>query len=79
MGIHDNFFQLGGHSLLATQVISWVISTFHVELPLRSMFQSPTVADMALAVSQTQAKAADPTDIERLLTELEALSTEQPM
>ena len=77
VGIYDNFFELGGHSLLATQVISRVISTFHVELPLRSIFQSPTVAEMALAITQSQAKGAKPEDIERMLAELEALSAEQ--
>ncbi|HEY0735279.1 MAG TPA: amino acid adenylation domain-containing protein, partial [Herpetosiphonaceae bacterium] len=42
-----NFFELGGHSLLATRVIAQVRSAFQVELPLTSLFESPTVADMA--------------------------------
>jgi amino acid adenylation domain-containing protein len=47
VSIHDNFFELGGHSLLGTQVISRLCEAFQVELPLRSLFESPTVASMA--------------------------------
>ncbi|MEA5505979.1 amino acid adenylation domain-containing protein [Halotia wernerae UHCC 0503] len=47
LGIHDNFFDLGGHSLLATQVISQVRKAFGLEIPLRDLFASPTVAELA--------------------------------
>ncbi|MFD2170714.1 amino acid adenylation domain-containing protein [Tumebacillus lipolyticus] len=55
IGVHDNFFERGGHSLLATQVISRIEEAFGVDVPLRHLFELPTVAALAEQVQALQA------------------------
>ncbi len=54
IGVEDNFFSVGGHSLLATQVISRVRQRFEIELPLRVMFEAPTIAELSIAIKRVQ-------------------------
>lgn len=67
VGIHDNFFELGGHSLLGTQVISQLRQIFQVEIPLRRLFEAPTVAELAKQIETAmQSKAELKSPMERI-------------
>jgi amino acid adenylation domain-containing protein len=62
IGIHDSFFDLGGHSLLATQVVSRVNRSFRLKLPIRSLFEAPSIAELA---SYMIANQSQPGQIEK--------------
>jgi acyl transferase domain-containing protein len=73
LGIHDNFFELGGHSLLAIRLISRLREGFQVEVSLTNLFQSPTVAGLAVAIVQAQARQFDNDLLAQVLAELEEI------
>ncbi|MBZ5622000.1 MAG: amino acid adenylation domain-containing protein [Acidobacteriia bacterium] len=60
IGVLDNFFELGGHSLMAAQVIARVRKYVGVEVPVRSLFEEPTVAALASAVARARTDGATP-------------------
>lgn len=78
VGIFDNFFDLGGHSLLATQVISRVRDLFQVEqLPLRRVFETPTVAGLVEAVVEIWGSIEIVDEVAQTVYDLQQLSSRQ--
>jgi surfactin family lipopeptide synthetase A len=71
VGIHDNFFELGGHSLLATRVVTRVQARIGVEVPLRVMFDCPTLAEFALAIVAKQAAETGESALNIVIAKLE--------
>jgi len=82
IGVNDNYFELGGHSLLAIQITSRLHDRFHVKLAVQTLFESPTVAELAKQIEQELAATGEDEDedeeqLENLLAQLEQLSDEE--
>ena len=76
VGVHDSFFELGGHSLAATRVVSQVIKRFQLAMPLRKLFESPTIVRMAQVIEESHDEKITSDELERCLSEIEAMAEE---
>ena len=72
VGIHDNFFELGGHSLLLTRLTTRIRDKFAVEVPMRILFDAPTIEGISVAIASQLMDQTDDADIAALLEELSA-------
>jgi amino acid adenylation domain-containing protein len=77
IGVHDNFFDLGGHSLLATQVVARINKQFHLAVPLRALFEWPTIVALATLIAEQQKQVVSVEALDPLLSDIEAMSEEE--
>jgi hypothetical protein len=78
VGVNDNFFALGGHSLLATQVAARINEAMKIQLLVRHVFESPTVAEMAQYIEGLkESPEANPEQITEVFDLIESLSDEE--
>ena len=76
LGIHDNFFDLGGDSLRATRVVVRLLKELKIEVPLRILFQEPTIGELAAKIEAGQGKLEDP-ELALLLDRIETLTDDE--
>jgi amino acid adenylation domain-containing protein len=77
VGRQDHFFELGGHSLLVMQLVNRIRKQFHVDVPLRTLFDRPVLSDLAESIVGIQGEVFLGDDLERMQSELGALSVEE--
>jgi len=74
LGVHDNFFEIGGHSLKAMQIISQIRQQLGLDLPVRSVFTAPTVAELAVVMVAHLAQETDDETLFETLAEVNSCS-----
>jgi acyl carrier protein len=74
VGIHDNFQDLGGHSLLAFQLVSRLRDVFQLELPLSSVFESPTISELAILITHKLTEQREQEEVNKILAEIEQMA-----
>jgi NAD(P)-dependent dehydrogenase (short-subunit alcohol dehydrogenase family) len=77
IGIHDNFVELGGHSLLGTQLITRLRDMFQVDISLRTLFEEPTVARLAVVIVQKKAELTDDVLLLQAIENVECLTDDE--
>ena len=77
VGVHDDFLESGGNSLMAFQLVSRVRDVFHIDLPLSSVFEAPTIAEQATAIAHSMVQHESSADLEKILTQIAQLDGEE--
>jgi amino acid adenylation domain-containing protein len=77
IGVEDNFFALGGHSLIAMQIMSRVRNTFHMELPLRVVFEATTVEKLSRSLVEHETRPGQSEKIATIMKRMQGMSAEE--
>jgi len=77
MGVQDSFFERGGHSLLATQLVARVRDVFQIRLPLRTIFENPTIAAIAPILQEMESRPGQTTKIAQALKQIRSMTPDE--